>query len=364
MKTFKKVILVVLLPFLLFGLYVGGNILFAFLTDLKPPPFEAIELRGMPSKQMPDSVLSFLNWNVGYGGLGRNADFFYDGGTTVRSPKQDVETYIAGIQNTLLKADSVDFILLQEIDTIAKRSYRINQLKQWGDASKGYGYSFATNYDVKFVPLPYTKPMGKVVAGLMSFTKYFPKEITRYQYPGRFPFPKYLFFLDRCFLLNRYALANGKELLVINTHNSAYDDTGELKKGELELLKKFLLDEYAKGNYVIVGGDWNQCPPDFDPMTFNHGKSEMPYTPAVQDPKFMPEGWQWAVDASIPTNRNLITAYSPTETFTTVIDYYLISPNVELLNVKTIDMQFAYSDHQPVYLKVKLKNSGATAALK
>jgi endonuclease/exonuclease/phosphatase family metal-dependent hydrolase len=355
MKLFKRILLIAFLPFLLFGLYVAGNILFAFLTDFKPPLTESIELRGMPTKQNPDSILTFLNWNVGYGGLGKNADFFYDGGTTVISPKTDVEGYIDGIQKTITQADSIDFILLQEVDTLAKRTYKINELKKWGEATTAYGYSFATNYDVKFVPLPYTNPLGKVVAGLMSFTKYFPKEITRYQYPGRFPFPKYLFFLDRCFLLQRIPLASGKDLLVINTHNSAYDETGELKRGELELLKNFVLAEYDKGNYVIVGGDWNQCPPNFDPMTYNHGKTEMPYTPAIQDPKFFPEGWQWAVDASVPTNRNLISAYNPSETFTTVIDYYLLSPNVEPLVVKTVNMQFAFSDHQPVYLKVKLK---------
>jgi endonuclease/exonuclease/phosphatase family metal-dependent hydrolase len=356
MKILKKALIVVLTPVLLFGLYLGGNILFAFLTDFKPPYSEAMELRGMPSQDQPDSIISFLNWNIGYSGLGQKADFFYDGGTTVISPEADVKAYFDGIKNTVTKADSIDFILLQEVDTLAKRSYHVNQFTEIGNAAKGYGYSFATNYDVKFVPKPFTEPLGKVVAGLMTLTKFFPKEITRYQYPGRFEFPTYLFFLDRCFLLNRYSLKNGKELLVINTHNSAYDNTGEMKKGELEMLKKFIIEEYAKGNYIIVGGDWNQCPPHFDPMKFNKGKTEAPYTPQLQDPSFLPSDWTWAVDTTVATNRNLITAYDATKTFTTVIDYYLLSPNVEPLVVKTWDMQFAYSDHQPVYLKVKLKN--------
>lgn len=355
MKLLKRTILIILIPILTFGLYLVGNILFAFLTDFQPPEKESIELRGMPSKSQPDSILSFLNWNIGYAGLGQKADFFYDGGTTVISPESDVNTYFKGIKKTVEAADSIDFVLLQEVDTLARRSYSINQFTEIGNALKGYGYAFATNYDVKFVPKPFTEPLGKVVAGLMSLTRYFPKEITRYQYPGRFEFPTYLFFLDRCFLLNRYSLNNGKELLVINTHNSAYDNTGEMKKGELEMLKKFITEEYNKGNYVIVGGDWNQCPPNFDPMKFNQGKSEAPYTPQVQDPSFLPSDWHWAADTAVPSNRNLITAYNSQKTFTTVIDYYLLSPNVEPLIVKTLDMHFAYSDHQPVYLKVKLK---------
>ncbi|MBX7182737.1 MAG: endonuclease/exonuclease/phosphatase family protein [Bacteroidia bacterium] len=355
MKFLKKALFIILIPVLAFGLYLVGNVLFAFITDFKPPVSESLELRGMPSKNLPDSVLSLLNWNIGYSGLGQKADFFYDGGTTVISPEADVNSYFQGIKNTILHADSIDFILLQEVDTLAKRSYKINQLTELGNHAKGYGYSFATNYDVKFVPKPFTEPLGKVVAGLMSLTKYFPKEITRYQYPGQFEFPTYLFFLDRCFLLYRYPLKNGKELLVINTHNSAYDNTGEMKKGELNMLKKFVTEEYAKGNYIIIGGDWNQCPPHFDPMKFNHGKTEAPYTPQVQDPSFLPSDWHWVADTTVPSNRNLITAYNAQKTFTTVIDYYLLSPNVEPLAVKTLDMQFAYSDHQPVYLKVKLK---------
>jgi len=70
--------------------------------------------------------------------------------------------------------------------------------------------------------------------------------------------------LDRCFLVNRYPLKNGKELLIVNTHNSAYDN-GTLKKQEMAFLKQWLLDENNKGNYIVVGGDWNQCPPRFKP---------------------------------------------------------------------------------------------------
>ena len=70
--------------------------------------------------------------------------------------------------------------------------------------------------------------------------------------------------LDRCFMVNRYPLENGKELLVINTHNEAFDP-GEIRKAQMAYLKEFLLSEYAKGNYIIAGGDWNMSPPDFKP---------------------------------------------------------------------------------------------------
>lgn len=350
-RILKIAVLIAMLPLF----YLGGVILFAYLTKFKPPQKQSLELKGMPMAGKPDTVLRLLNWNIGYAGLGQKADFFYDGGTTVISPKADVDDYLKGITSFIQQADTIDYILLQEVDANAKRSYYVNQVMEIGQKTKGYGYAFAVNYDVKFVPKPFTQPLGKVEAGLMTLSHSFPKEITRYQYPGRFEFPTYLFFLDRCFLLMRYNLPNGKELCVINTHNSAYDNTGEMKRGEMNMLREFITAEYAKGNYIIVGGDWNQCPPHFDPMTFNHGKAEAPYLPEVQSPDFFSEGWVWAADTKVPSNRNLITAYNPKETYTTVIDYYLLSPNVELQEVKTLDMGFAYSDHQPVYVKVKLK---------
>jgi exonuclease III len=60
-------------------------------------------------------------------------------------------------------------------------------------------------------------------------------------------------------------------------------------------------------------------------------------------------------DSSYATNRSNVTAYDPEKTYTTLIDYYMSSPNVKILKVSTIDMGFRYSDHQPVMLKVVIK---------
>ena len=59
-------------------------------------------------------------------------------------------------------------------------------------------------------------------------------------------------------------------------------------------------------------------------------------------------------DAGIPTNRKTKTTYTPGQTFVTTIDFYLISPNVKVRKVRTVDTGFAYSDHQPVWMEVEL----------
>ena len=43
------------------------------------------------------------------------------------------------------------------------------------------------------------------------------------------------------------------------------------------------------------------------------------------------------------------------KTFVTLIDFYLVSPNIRVEEVKGINIKFRYSDHQPVRLKVSLE---------
>jgi endonuclease/exonuclease/phosphatase family metal-dependent hydrolase len=47
--------------------------------------------------------------------------------------------------------------------------------------------------------------------------------------------------------------------------------------------------------------------------------------------------------------------YQANKTYTTVIDFFLLSPNIELLEVKGMPNGFEYSDHQPVRMMIKLK---------
>lgn len=350
---FKNILKLLLIVVVLGAVWIVGNLLFGTLTDFTPEKEITLNIRAKANAQ-PDSIFTFLNWNIGYGGLGEKADFFYDGGKMVVSKEEDVENYLLGIYNFIKANDSVDFVFIQEVDTLARRSYSINELYGIANQLPDFAYSYAVNYDVKFVPVPYTNPMGKVVAGLASFSKFQPTGAMRFAYDANFSWPTSIYFLDRCYLAHRIPLENGKEFITINTHNSAYDKTGELKKRELEMLKEFVLKEYEKGNYVVVGGDWNQCPPGYDARTFWKSNVEIAENANI-DAAYMPEGWKWAYDNTVPTNRSLLFPFDAEKTDRTVIDYYLVSPNLEVLQVKNVDLQFKFSDHQPVLLQVKLK---------
>ena len=111
----------------------------------------------------------------------------------------------------------------------------------------------------------------------------------------------------------------------------------------------------GEGNYVVVGGDWNQCPPDFDKDKFRKETSKDHKQLNILK-EFLPDDWKWCYDPDIPTNRKLSAPYDSSSTYTTLIDFFLVSPNLKVEDVKAIDLDFQYSDHQPIFLKVSIGN--------
>lgn len=355
-RTAKMVVTILLLLVGIAAIYIGGNMLYGTLTNYQPEPIEAVEVKNPVTEIAGDTVFSFMIWNIGYSGLGAKEDFFFDGGRMVRPSRERVEANLKGITESLAAQADVDFIMLQEVDLQSKRSHSIDEVQAIAKVLPDHAYSYAQNYVVDYVPAPLHRPwdaLGKVDAGLGSFSRYKPIEASRISLPGGFAWPKRVFWLDRCLLLYRFELLDGKQLVVINTHNEAYDEGGKIKKKEMALLKELLLKEYEKGNYVVVGGDWNQCPPEFNYQHF--GKDEDGSYVQLQIPSdFMP-GWTWAYDATTPTNRKLATAYETGKTFVTLIDFFLVSPNLKVLEVKGVPTDFQYSDHQAVKMRVQLQ---------
>jgi endonuclease/exonuclease/phosphatase family metal-dependent hydrolase len=292
-------------------------------------------------------------WNIGYAGLGRDMDFFYDGGKMVRPPRPRVEENLSAIQSFIQRQTDIDFFLFQEVDQSSKRSYQINQVLRLSRAFPGFHSSFGKNYDVRFVPVPVLDPLGAVRSGLLTLSRFEPLSVDRHAFPGNYAWPRGLFMLDRCFLVSRFRLDNKKELVVINTHNSAYDDGG-LRIRQTAYLKEFLIKEVEQGNFIVVGGDWNQCPPGFVP---EFASNIMDHDRRMDiDPDYI-EKWSWAYDKTIPTNRRLAAPYDARTSPTTVIDFFLVSPNVEVKQVRGIHLDFEHSDHHPVKLKIKLTAS-------
>lgn len=359
-SIFRFLGLLMLIPIL----YILGNLVYGTFTDYQPLQVEAVEQYTSSDKSIiSDSTLSFMIWNTGYGGLGKDMSFFYDAGYYYTSGKHQIRQDLPTVQHNitgaidLLKNDDSDFYLFQEVDYDSKRSYYINQFEKFGDTKTGYASYFAKNLDVQRIPIPlleFWRVYGKAKSGLGTYSRYEAKAAKRLQLPGAYDWPDYIFQLDRCIGYHTYPLKNGKELVVLNIHNSAYDKGGFMKKKQVEFFKQLVTNEYEKGNYVVAGGDWNQCPPGVSEQLFLKQKVEdFNQTNIPKD--LFPSDWTWAYDDTVPTNRKMNEVYDPETSMMALIDFYLVSPNVEVLSVKGINQQFEFSDHQPVKMEIRLK---------
>lgn len=358
-STFKKIIrysgwvTLTITGFAVLGL--AGFLIYASLTDYKPAEKETLV---MENTNLPDTIpagrLELYTWNIGYCGLGKNMDFFYEEGKMVRPEKEYYERCRDGIIYQLTTLNKLDFILLQEVDQQSERTYLDNQVERFKATFKDYAAFFALNYKVPFVPVPARLPIGKVKSGLLTLSRFQPVEAIRFKFPSVYSWPKRLFMLDRCFVLTRYRVSNGKQLVIINTHNSAYTDAAEIRDKELNLLKEVIVNEYTKGNYVIAGGDWNHNPLPFRQDSIQDGNSVKTILPGIPS-DFLPSGFAWAFDPKHPTNREVDKPYTKGKTATSVIDFFILSPNINLLTTNTLQANFEFSDHQPVGMIVELK---------
>lgn len=326
------------------------------LSEYKPSKAETLQPTGSAaSRILNDSIITLMTWNIGYASMGAETDFFYDGGKMVRPDKELNTKYLNSIRQYFKTIQLPDFILLQEVDENAKRSYFSDQTEVLRSQLDGYASVFAVNYNVRFVPMPVSNPMGSVLAGMMTFSSIEPSASERVGFPVDYDWPTRIFNLKRCFIIQRFPSKIGRELVLINTHNSAFDK-GDMRRVQLETLRNTAVEEYAKGNWVIIGGDWNMNPPEFDPGKISSGDKTFTINVGKIPADFMPDGWRWVFDPEMPTNREVTASYEKGTTLTTIIDFFLISPNVEVIEIDANYQSFANSDHHPLHFKAHLIN--------
>ncbi len=357
-KVLKGLLKIVLILILVVVLGLGGLLGWLTYTEYKPADREALEFFAttVDAEKLPaGESIEILSWNIGYAGLGAGSDFFMDGGKSARSAdKMQVSEYLAGIYSSLYNSeDEPDLILLQEVDVDSSRTYGINEAEQLG---RGNAVQ-ALNYSCPFVPLPLPPqmPMAKVNSGLLTTTRFDVESAERISLPCPFSWPLRVANLKRCLLVSYLPIeGTDKQLVLVNLHLEAYDD-GEGKLAQTKALNDFLQSEYEKGNYVIAGGDFNQ--------TFPGGLNAYPvvnpefWAPGTLTEDMLPAGWSFAYSLDVPSCRLLNQPYDPDDKLNTqyyVIDGFILSPNVELETVETLDYGFADSDHNPVRIRVKL----------
>jgi len=160
MKLFLKVLCIILLLACVFLSAVTA-------LEYRPEATEALTVNGAADGALREGdSLRVLSWNIGYGALGNNADFFMDGGKMVDTADegrvwQNIES-IAGFAASV----EPDVLLLQEADRDSTRSHHIDETAALAEAFPGTARTFANNFKVAFVPYP-LPPIGKVDSGLL-----------------------------------------------------------------------------------------------------------------------------------------------------------------------------------------------------
>ena len=194
---------------------------------------------------------------------------------------------------------------------------------------------------------------GKVDAGIATFSKFQLSDSERVQLPIPFAWPMKLFNLKRCLLVNRIPIeGSNKELVIINLHLEAYDD-GEGKAKQLAILMDTMKEEKEKGNYVIAGGDFNQT---FSTTNYQKYPKMNDWVCPVIDASNYTD-FTFRMDDTHPTCRSLYKTYADADKTNFqyyMIDGFIVSNDITINHLETIDLDFKNTDHNPVSMKITL----------
>lgn len=214
------------------------------------------ESNDITTPDAPDT-LTIATWNVKFGG-GR-IDFFFDCyGDRVLMTESEVLSNMEGVAKEIKHIDP-DFLFLQEVDILSKRSAYVDQLQYILDhTSLNYAY-YGSQWKSDYVP---SDGIGKMDSGSAILSKYPLKDARRIplslieEQSGIVQY----FYLRRN-MLEVTATIGDQELVVMTTHTSAYSTDGTRLK-QLKEVKAELDKINAENQKFIIGGDFNTLPPN------------------------------------------------------------------------------------------------------
>ncbi len=317
---------------------------------------------------------SVISYNLGFGAYSPEYSFFMDegymkDGTKVTGKyakgmnKEDVEKNVSG-QVNFAKKQGADFYFFQETDEDADRSYHIDMRERMTSALTSYASVYAENFHTANLFYPFSDPIGKSNAGILTLSRYRIQSAVRRSFPITDNFIDKLFDLDRCFSVQYLPIAGSDHFLaLINLHMSAYDEGGTIRAEQLAMLNSVLKEERDKGNYVVAGGDFNHC---LIADQFENDEAALSaFANAQRTPDWvknsvlhdreLAEGFRIAANKNAATCRGAEMPYQAGVNFETVVDGFLYSDNVEVISEETVDTGYAYSDHNPVKMVFRLK---------
>lgn len=324
-------------------------IAFILITEFSPKNGENLKVIGKETKTLKaGDTVTLLTYNIGHLISGSKQDSFLEGGKMVKPENQTVvDANLEGVKQIISDANA-DIVALQEVDYNANISYNVNEYIAL--ANDYEGKSSIALFQNTFVPYPIDNMVGRVKSGISVMSLYDFKSC-RINLEQDFDFPERIFMPKKCILKQIIDIQDSdKKLVILNVELEDYDD-GHVREKQLNIVKDEMLKEFNEGNYVIVVGDFNNVFPDIENTQNIVGE----YVVTNFNEDFLPEKWNYGVDKTCPTFRLKNEPYDKDKSHTWIVDGFIVSPNITIKSVKTIDTGFEYSNHNPVKLQLTLQ---------
>ena len=315
----------------------------------KSPRYGGVPFSGTARTSAAADALRIVTWNIGYGALGTGADFVADGGRSVRAlGRGSIAAATEAVGETLAGLDA-DLVLLQET---AAASFATRGVEVKGGllrALDGYRAAFWEDFATTMLPPPLN-----ISNGMMTLSRVAVPNCTAHALPQEPGFRLGMFKKHYGALVTRLPTEDGREWAILNVHLSAFDDGGRVRARQVSALLEMAEAEFRRGAHVVVGGDWNMRLVE---TSFPH-ETEERFLSWIHDfpHESVPEGWTFGIDPSAPSVRTLHRPYEEGVNYVTVVDGFLVSPNVAIEWVKTTDLGFLHTDHHPVLACLHMRN--------
>lgn len=347
-KWLRRGLSFTLMLLLLAVLYVGYLLMDYHRID----DWEALEVTHQAEAGLiePGKRYTALTYNIGFGAYLPDFDFFMDGGTQSWGKSEESVTEAVRQAGQLVGETQADFVLFEEVDFDATRSYHINQRELLDAAFAGYDGHQTVNFDSSYLVVPFHQPHGKNKGGLVTYARFPMKNAQRRQLPIA-ENPTKLFDLDRAYAVTRFAMADGRDLVVYTVHLTAYSVDSSVRDAQLAMLVEDMRAEVQQGNAAICGGDFNMelRTPEGEEVT------TLWATPLERNKLGLCiNAWDVAEACKTPqdlrTCRDAGSAYVQGVSDEWTLDGFLVTPNVRVEAIEVLDTGYAWSDHNPVKL--------------
>jgi endonuclease/exonuclease/phosphatase family metal-dependent hydrolase len=244
------------------GAAVAGGFVLSRYLNYHPGPVECEEVSNTEGAPLlsPDQPINAITFNAQFL-AGTGYHFFYDGGPDSLAARSDIESTVAKVAAFIAETNP-DFVLFQEVDCGARRTAYLDQVALLRGAMPAEIRNHVSTFYWKSKFVPHLKIMGSAGTKLVIFSRYRLGKARRYRLSHRPGNPlERDFGLKRAILEVEIPLANGRTLMLLNTHLEAFPKGTDVMERQIEKVLGRLKTLDDQNLAWILGGDFNLLPP-------------------------------------------------------------------------------------------------------